>query len=740
MAVRGLRAMFGVLSTTVAVAVAAQPATAGLPASSAAAGTAPPAGRYDHVFVVVEENHGFADVIGNPAAPNLNRLAAQYGLATDYSGVTHPSEPNYVALLGGSTFGVTNDNPYYLNRVNKPSLISQLDQAHVSWKAYLQGLPHAGYQGICYPAYCNGTPDKDPLYVSKHNPVTNFTTSWNRRDWSRQVPGTQLTRDLRADTVPAFSLVIPDECHDQHGDPPYCVDSGSAGDRQDQHLLATGDRYLGNTVAAITGSPMWARGNNAVVVVYDEGESGSAPGGGKVAAVVVTSHGPRHVRDATAYNHYSLLKTIQRNFGLGCLAHSCDTAVAPMTPLFTVTGAPAAATSPQQVPPFPTPTPTPRPSEPVSTSTNHDSRGGWTVQPAPQRGTGDNSFGAISATSPQNVWAVGNYLPDTKTSNPDATLSLAAHYNGHRWTSTPTPNTGTNFTTLFGVAAAGRQAWAVGDALDANHAARSVIEHWDGARWRLAPAPTLSGQRDMLFAAAATSAHDVWAVGQQQNTAGTFTTLIEHYNGRRWTQVPSPNPGASGNSLYAISAATNRDVWAVGQQNNPGSDEPLIEHYNGKRWSTMPTTPHGGTNGLLDAVTTRNGQVWAAGQTDDAAHAARPLIGHLERRRFALNPLRTIGGAYNNLNGIAIDPHGTLWASGTTFDPHGSYDGTPGGVQQTLILRRDRNGWHHVPAPSPGTADRVLGAMISVSHQLITVGYFKAPHGRQALIETHTVR
>jgi hypothetical protein len=93
--------------------------------------------RYDHIFVIVEENHGFADVIGNPAAPNLNALAHQFGLATQYFGVTHPSEPNYVALLGGSPFGFTSDNPYWMQSVAAPSLIGQLDAAHISWKAYL---------------------------------------------------------------------------------------------------------------------------------------------------------------------------------------------------------------------------------------------------------------------------------------------------------------------------------------------------------------------------------------------------------------------------------------------------------------------------------------------------------------------------------------------------------------------------------------------------------------------------
>ena len=100
---------------------AALTAAAGSAPASAATPAAPAVPAYDHVFVVVEENHGFTDVIGNPAAPNLNALARTFGLATSYFAVAHPSEPNYVALAGGSTFGIADDNPYYQHLLDKPT-------------------------------------------------------------------------------------------------------------------------------------------------------------------------------------------------------------------------------------------------------------------------------------------------------------------------------------------------------------------------------------------------------------------------------------------------------------------------------------------------------------------------------------------------------------------------------------------------------------------------------------------
>jgi phosphoesterase family protein len=279
----------------------AKPAKPARPAATAAA-----APRLSHVFLIIEENNGFSDVIGNKAAPNLNYLAKTFGLETDYFGVSPCcSESNYVQLLSGRSWAsVQSDDAYWKNKVpGAPNLISQLDHAGVSWKAYLQALPHPGYQGICYPAKCNGAPDSDPLYVSKHDGIQNFTKNWNPLDWSRQVPAGQLGKDLTSGRVPKFSYVIPDECHDMHGDPPYCLDSGNTFDPQNQHLVSVGDAYLGQLVSEITHASVWAEGNNAIIITFDEGDDSAGccdavPGAGRVATVVVTSHGPRAVRDS----------------------------------------------------------------------------------------------------------------------------------------------------------------------------------------------------------------------------------------------------------------------------------------------------------------------------------------------------------------------------------------------------------------------------------------------------------
>ena len=241
-----------------------------------------------------------------------------------------PSAPNYVAMLGGSTFGIADDDPYFYpgHTVSQPNLLAQLEAAGKTWKGYFQGMPYAGYRGYCFPARCNGIPDADTQYVAKHNGIPYFADMRTPAEFAKQNPLSQLTTDLAAGQVPNFSYIVPDECDDMHGAPPWCVDSGKSGDVDDTWLVANGDKFVGSTVNAIASSPVWQSGNNAIVVTFDEGNNAN----GQVATVVVTNHGPRGLSDNTSYNHYSLLASLEQGFGLGCLQNACSATA--MTPLF----------------------------------------------------------------------------------------------------------------------------------------------------------------------------------------------------------------------------------------------------------------------------------------------------------------------------------------------------------------------------------------------------------------------
>ena len=316
--------------------------------------------RYQHIVEIMMENTSYGTIIGNSNAPNINALASQYGLATNYWGVTHPSEPNYVANIGGDFFGIQDDNQFYCtpalastdpncagttvdHTVNSQSLADQLTARGMTWKGYFQSLPPTPPPGqlVVTGPNANGPytfkyPNNTvALYASKHNPFLNFTGT--QGSIANMVPDTQLGTDLANNSLPNFSLVVPDQCHDMHG-------TGTCSD--ENSLISTGDTYVDNTVAAITASKSWQQGRNAIVVTWDEddfsdhglpgtGCCGADPGGGHVVTIVITNKANHYpITDGTAYNHYSLLGSYEAAFGLPPLAHAGDAVVPPMTPLF----------------------------------------------------------------------------------------------------------------------------------------------------------------------------------------------------------------------------------------------------------------------------------------------------------------------------------------------------------------------------------------------------------------------
>jgi hypothetical protein len=317
--------------------------------------------RYQHIVEIMMENTSYGTIIGNPLAPNINALASEYGLATDYFGVTHPSEPNYMANIAGSYFGVQDDNQFYCtpelantdpncagttvdHTVSNQNLADQLTAAGKTWKGYFQNLPPIPPSGLIMtgpnangPYTFKWPSNAVALYASKHNPFLNFTGTQGAL--ANMVPDTQLAADLAAGRLADFSLIVPDQCHDMHGTG-TCEDTNG--------LISAGDTYVGTTVSTIMGSKIWRQGRNAIVITWDEddfsdqgqpgtGCCGADPGGGHVVTIVITNKVNKYpITDNTPYNHYSLLLSYEEAFGLPCLAHACDAAagVKPMTPLF----------------------------------------------------------------------------------------------------------------------------------------------------------------------------------------------------------------------------------------------------------------------------------------------------------------------------------------------------------------------------------------------------------------------
>ncbi|GGJ57562.1 alkaline phosphatase family protein [Deinococcus roseus] len=260
--------------------------------------------HFGHVFVIVLENHGFGSVIGNKNMPEINRLAGTYGLATNFWAITHPSLPNYVALVSGSTHGIQDDDATVV--LKGDNLADQLEHAGLSWKSYLGGLPEAGskvnFAGVF------------GRYARKHNPFLLFKSIQQDMARAKQVvPLDQLASDLKSGEMPNFSLIVPDQCEDMHGTP-AC--------RGGKNLEATGDQVAGELVRKIMTSKSWGK-NDVIFLTFDEAdESAPAQGpekvdqGGRVVLVVVSGKARGPISSKVAFNHYSVLRTVEEGFGL----------------------------------------------------------------------------------------------------------------------------------------------------------------------------------------------------------------------------------------------------------------------------------------------------------------------------------------------------------------------------------------------------------------------------------------
>lgn len=312
----------------------------------------------------------------------------------------------------------------------------------------------------------------------------------------------------------------------------------------------------------------------------------------------------------------------------------------------------------------------------------------WKAVPSPNPGspkscdqfnTG-NVLNAVSAISSTDVWAVGFFFNCTV----NELTPMALHWDGASWKNIPTPPLRTNANSAFnGVTAlATDDVYAVGYFPAANGAVRPLIEHWDGAAWKLVPGPTDRTTSNSLFSISALSATDIWAVGVRVAQGTSIKTLVLHYDGAKWSIVPSPNPLPTGdlnqNVLLSVQAVSSKDVTAVGYllNTNALNKTTLVEHWDGTKWKVVPSpnesTAQGALNTLQAVTAVSATDLYAVGFFGDAATNGQEtsLIEHFDGKQWSIIDSPTKGLAQQLLGVYALPGTTDTWSVGG-FAPNG---------------------------------------------------------------------
>ncbi len=278
-------------SSTIRATSEGKTGTAAVTVTASGGGIAP----FGHVFVVTEENHDYASVIGSSSMPYLNGLAQQYGLATQYYANTHPSIGNYFMLATGQ---IITNNDSYSTIVTVDNVVRRLLAAGKTWKSYAEDLPSVGYTG-----------GDVGNYARKHNVLALLSDVANDSTQRKNlVPFTQFATDLANGTLPDFSNIVPNLCNDAHD----CS-------------LSTADTWLGNNIAPLLASPTFQR-DGLLIILFDEAGSDNTNGGGRIAWVVVSPRAKTGYQSTTLYQHQSTLRSMLEALGVTQLPGAAATA------------------------------------------------------------------------------------------------------------------------------------------------------------------------------------------------------------------------------------------------------------------------------------------------------------------------------------------------------------------------------------------------------------------------------
>ena len=270
------------------------------------------------------------------------------------------------------------------------------------------------------------------------------------------------------------------------------------------------------------------------------------------------------------------------------------------------------------------------------------------------------------------------------------------------------PTWGSNENSLLGVSELpSGEAWAVGYFVNAHYKQRTLIEHYDGSTWSVVSSPSPGDKQNILYGVAAISSSDVWAVGGTQDASGVWHTLAEHWNGNRWKVVPTLDPGASGNVLYAVSAASGTSVSATGQlagTSFPGTA--LIEQWDGTQWNLVSSPADPGGTDLPLGITTSGSMLSVVGDRESSAAPYTTFVAAGPASGVSLVTTPNAGTGENDLFGATTAADGSTWAVGWTIDANGDH--------QTLIEQGVGGQWTVASSPDPNPGDNGLSSITAI--------------------------
>ncbi len=300
----------------------------------------------------------------------------------------------------------------------------------------------------------------------------------------------------------------------------------------------------------------------------------------------------------------------------------------------------------------------------------------WKIVPSPNpTGPVYSILTSVVALSANNIWAAG-YTFNVPSVGSSYDLTLIEHWNGSKWRIVSSPNAGSYINQLSAVTATStNDVWAVGyyqnSISSGDSSPHSLIEHWNGSKWKIVPSVNVGSLESILTGITASSPTNAWAVGFIQSSGSTIgQALVEHWNGTNWSIASNPSPGTNGNMFNGVTAVAPNQIRATGyyQDVNSTVTQPLNEYWDGFQWHIdADAIPPGSTTAILNGITAISvNSVWAVGYFDSANNTNdQTLIEQWNGSAWNVASSPNVGKANNRLAAVTHVP-GTsqTWAVG----------------------------------------------------------------------------